>query len=368
MANADLSLTSVRKEYGNVAILDDINLTIREGEFVSLLGPSGCGKTTMLRIIAGFVEPTSGTVQLGDRILSGSSAHAAPQDRGMGMVFQSYAIWPHMSVRKNIGLPLQIRGVTAAEIDRRVREVAELCQLCKYIDRQPNQLSGGQLQRVAVARALVYEPRVVLLDEPLSNLDVSLREEMRREVHALHRKIGATFILVTHDQVEAMSMSDRVIVMREGRIEQVGEPQDIYFRPKTEFVGQFVGSANVLRGEVLVRETDGRGRVKVGNLIVRADELQNASIGDDVTLVVPPERIGVLEGSGPSVADDTFPGVVTDFSFLGRTQEITVDVSGTSLRAVRMSGDYIAEGTPVLVRLSGHGIIAIPATPDRLTS
>jgi putative spermidine/putrescine transport system ATP-binding protein len=252
MAHA-VALENVRCEYGAVTAVDRVDLAIAEGEFFTLLGPSGSGKTTCLRMIGGFTLPTSGRVLIGDRDLT----HAPPYARPVNTVFQDYALFPHMNVRDNVGYGLMVRGVDKAERHRRAGQMLELVRLPGAGARRPAELSGGQRQRVALARALINEPRVLLLDEPLGALDLKLREQMQAELKALQRRLGITFLFVTHDQHEALSMSDRVGVMNHGRLEQVGTPREIYDTPATRFVAEFVGAANLLEGEAARRFADG---------------------------------------------------------------------------------------------------------------
>jgi ABC-type Fe3+/spermidine/putrescine transport system ATPase subunit len=240
----DLQLTGLTAGYGGATVLQVDELSIRNGEFLSILGPSGCGKTTLLNCLAGFVTPTAGTIELGGADLT----RVPPHRRGLGLVFQNYALFPHMSVADNVAYGLKVRGTPKAERKERVTEVLRLVDLADFAGRRPKQLSGGQQQRVAVARALATEPSVLLLDEPLSNLDAKLRREMRTELRALQQRLGITAVFVTHDQEEAMSMSDRIAVMNAGRIEQLGSPEEVYHRPATRFVAEFVGAANVVAG------------------------------------------------------------------------------------------------------------------------
>jgi ABC-type Fe3+/spermidine/putrescine transport system ATPase subunit len=356
-----LQLDRVRKDYGSVTALSDCTLDIRRGEFVTLLGPSGCGKTTTLRMIAGFIRPTGGTIHLNGRVLSSGSIFVPPEKRDIGMVFQSYAVWPHMSVRANVELPLKLRGTPRAEVRRLTDEVLHLCRLDAFADRDPHQLSGGQLQRVALARALVYKPQLVLLDEPLSNLDVALREELRQELHVLHKAMDATFVLVTHDQVEAMSLSDRVVVMRNGQVEQIGAPQEIYRAPRTDFVAQFVGAANLLKGLVtnVVRTGDRpRCRVEVGSATLTVRAWDTARPGQPVTLAVHPEavQLGEIPAAG---TENQFEGIVRAAYFLGRTQEAVVDIAGLELTAVQVRGRGFVEGEKLPVSIAADAIIPL---------
>lgn len=241
-----LELTRLCKRFGDHVAVEDVSLSVEKGEFISLLGPSGCGKSTTLQMIAGFVEPSGGSIRLGGRDLGA----VKPAKRGLGVVFQSYALFPHMTAAENIAFGLQMRGVPRAERDIRVRDALAMVGLEGYSDRHPRRMSGGQQQRVALARALVIKPDILLLDEPLSNLDAKLREDMQIELRQIQRTIGTTTVLVTHDQTEAMALSDRIVVMSKGKIEQVGAPHDAYERPASPFVSQFLGKTNELRGEV----------------------------------------------------------------------------------------------------------------------
>jgi ABC-type Fe3+/spermidine/putrescine transport system ATPase subunit len=243
-----LKLTGVSKRYGDFLAVDGIDLELQSGEFVSLLGPSGCGKTTTLRMIAGFVDPTLGTIEMDGQILSSPAGSLPPDRRQMSMIFQSYAIWPNMTVEQNVAFGLELRKIAKAEVKRRVGEMLEIVQMNHLADRYPAELSGGQQQRVALARAIVIRPSVLLLDEPLSNLDATLREEMRFEIRRLHDEFHVTTVYVTHDQAEAMVTSDRIAVMNQGRIEQVDYPRALYDKPKTRFVAGFIGRTNFIEG------------------------------------------------------------------------------------------------------------------------
>lgn len=244
-----LQLRGLTKKFADLVVVDDLNLTLRAGEFVSLLGPSGCGKTTTLRMIAGFVTPTAGTVEMDGRQMSSATSSLPPEKRRMSMIFQSYALWPNMTVEQNVAFGLKMRKVARDEVKRRVGQILDVVQLGHLAARYPNELSGGQQQRVSLARALVVQPEILLLDEPLSNLDANLREEMRSEIRRLHNEFGITSIYVTHDQSEAMTTSDRIAVMNKGRIEQIDDPLTLYTRPKTRYVAEFIGRSNILDGK-----------------------------------------------------------------------------------------------------------------------
>ncbi|MEZ1316412.1 ABC transporter ATP-binding protein [Pseudomonas fluorescens] len=274
---AFVQLEGLGKRYGEIDAVVATHLSVEKGEFVSLLGPSGCGKTTTLQMIAGFVEVTSGRILLDGRDIT----HAKPASRGLGVVFQSYALFPHMTVKDNVAFGLRMRKVPNGELQQRVERVLKLVRLDQHTERYPRELSGGQRQRVALARALVIEPPVLLLDEPLSNLDANLREEMQFEIRRIQREVGITTLMVTHDQSEALSISDRVVVMQAGRITQIDAPYTLYEHPRTEFISGFVGKANLLPGK-----RDGAGVVQV-------------SAGGELTLSLRPEKIDLREaGAG----------------------------------------------------------------------
>ena len=239
-----LVLKNIGKTYGNFHAVNDFSLELQSGEFVSLLGPSGCGKTTTLRMIAGFMPPTSGTIEIDGQVISSPAGVVPPEKRGMSMIFQSYAIWPNMTVGQNVGFGLEVRKLPRAEIERRIDRILEVVQMGALKGRYPAELSGGQQQRVALARAIVVEPEVLLLDEPLSNLDANLREEMRVEIRRLHDEFKITTVYVTHDQSEAMVTSDRIVVMNKGRVEQIDPPHVLYGKPKSRFVAGFIGRTN----------------------------------------------------------------------------------------------------------------------------
>jgi putative spermidine/putrescine transport system ATP-binding protein len=287
-----LALERLTKAYGNVLAVDALDLTVARGEFVSLLGPSGCGKTTTLQMIAGFVEPTSGRAMLEGTDLFG----VRPNKRGLGVVFQSYALFPHVTVAENVAFGLEMRGVPRAEREQRVKQTLDLVGLSGMADRYPRRMSGGQQQRVALARALVIQPAILLLDEPLSNLDAKLREEMQTELRTIQRSVGTTTILVTHDQGEAMALSDRIVIMNKGQVEQIARPDEAYSRPASAFVANFLGKTNVLSA-ALVREGH-QQIVDMGGFRLSAPD---QSISGAVTVTVRPERITFVADSAPGV-------------------------------------------------------------------
>lgn len=306
------NLTKVfEKDGAQVRAVDGVNLTVGKGEFITFLGPSGCGKTTTLRMIAGFEDPTDGAIFLGTQDIT----HLAANKRDLGFVFQNYALFPHMTVGANVAYGLNVRGVSKAEVEQRVTEALAAVGLEKEGRRYPNQLSGGQQQRVALARALVLRPKLLLMDEPLSNLDAKLRNHMRGEIRRIQKEWGLTCLYVTHDQKEALTMSDRIMVMNAGRVEQIGTPQELYTTPKTPFVADFIGNANLLRGRVRLSgaPTFTRGDWSVPCLV--ADE--TVRDGDESLLVVRPERFKVESlGLPVTVTQALFEG--DRISYLGR--------------------------------------------------
>ncbi len=314
---ARLQLTGLTKTYGDFHAVAGVDLDIRQGELVVLLGPSGCGKTTTLRMIAGFTAPTAGEIRLGGNDIT----RKPPWKRNTGLVFQSYALFPHLSVADNVAFGLRMRRLPQQEIAAKVAEVLRLVRLEGLADRLPRELSGGQQQRVALARALVIEPDILLLDEPLSNLDAKLRHEVRVEIRELQKKLGLTTVMVTHDQEEALTMADRLVVMSNGQVQQVGSQRELYESPANTFVAGFVGRTNFLRGRV---EKPGVFRTESG-LAVRCDE---GAAGSGRTLALRPERLS-LAAARVAEADNSFPGRVEFASYLGGIMEYYVRLTPT---------------------------------------
>src|SRR5437763_2570246 len=311
---ARLEIDRVSKRYGEVHAVRDVTLDVADGEFVVLLGPSGCGKTTTLRMIAGLVEPSGGHA----RIRGADITYLPPWRRNTGMVFQSYALFPHMTVAENVAFGLEMRKLAKAEIDARTREALRLVRREGFASRLPRQLSGGQQQRVALARALAIRPDVLLLDEPLSNLDAKLRQDVRVEIRELQRKLGLTTVMVTHDQEEALTMADRLVIMNEGRVRQIGSQQDLYERPKEKFVADFVGRSTFIEGRM-----DGPGRFgSVGGLVVACEGTSTGS----ASLALRPERLALMTAAAHAM-DNTFPGVEEFTSYLGYQVDLHVRLS-----------------------------------------
>ncbi|VIO67564.1 ABC transporter ATP-binding protein [Bradyrhizobium ivorense] len=305
-----VQLRGLTKEYGSVRAVGDVSIDIAAGEFVTMLGPSGSGKTTVLMMIAGLVEPSAGVITIGGRDVT----HVRPQHRNLGVVFQSYALFPHLTVAENIAFPLRMRRRSEGEIRRKVARMLDLVRLPNVGERAPGQLSGGQQQRVALARALVFDPPVLLLDEPLSALDKKLRENMQFEIRELHRNLGITIVNVTHDQTEALVMSDRVIIMSDGRVVQSGSPSELYESPRSSFVADFLGASNFLKGELQkAPDTDGWNLVTAGGLRCRVPDAARASKGR-ARLMLRPERIVLND---PAATQEHFEGRIAEVAYTG---------------------------------------------------
>lgn len=318
---AQVELKDLTKVYGKTEVLHGIDLTIADGEFVVLVGPSGCGKSTTLRMIAGLEDITGGEVKIADRMVN----NVEPKDRDIAMVFQNYAIYPHMSVRKNIGFGLRTSKLSKEDKERRIDEVAEVLSMTDLLERRPSQLSGGQRQRVAIGRAMVRDPAVFLFDEPLSNLDAQLRTQMRLEIKKLHQRVGTTIIFVTHDQVEAMTLADRIVIMKDGHIQQVGTPSNVYQNPANTFVAQFIGapSMNMINGQVKGKQIELSNGAKV--------DLPKPSDGANVILGIRPNDLLVANGSGKAKA--LFEGTITVVEPLGAETLVYTDVGGQEVIA-----------------------------------
>lgn len=341
-----LELKGLTKRYGSAAVVKDVSLSVEKGQLVCLLGPSGCGKTTTLRLIAGFVEPDEGEISVGGRRVSAPGASEAPERRNMSMIFQSYALWPHMTVYDNVAYGLKLRGLSRADMQQRADTILAATKLSQLAQRYPGELSGGQQQRVSLARALVVEPETLLLDEPLSNLDANLREEMRFEIRRLHDKFRYTTVYVTHDQSEAMTAADMIVVMNQGVIEQAGTPEDIYQRPRTEFVARFIGGTNIFRGA-----WDKRDGVAAGNgLLLRCGSGDFAQQGD--TAVSVRQHDVQLATSRPGGDTNSVQGTVARQIYLGSHRDYLVNLpDGESVRALAPAHVSIPPGETVWLHL-----------------
>lgn len=325
------------KKFSDTTAVSDLNVTIKDGEFVSFLGPSGCGKTTTLRMVAGFEKQTSGTISIGNTVVNADNVFVPPNQRKIGMVFQSYAVWPHMNVFDNVAYPLKIKKTDKATIREKVMNSLEVVDLGGLEKRYPNQLSGGQQQRVALARALVSEPDLLLLDEPLSNLDAKLRESMRFEIKDLQKRLGITVIYVTHDQAEAMAMSDRIVVMKKGVVQQIARPRDIYDKPANAFVADFIGLINFIEGEV-VKKGEELSRVKVEGLAESIICNSRGLNGSKTLVCIRPENISIDKSS-------SITGKVVRKVYLGDSIDYRVKIGNDiQLRIVAPSSQDYNEG------------------------
>jgi putative spermidine/putrescine transport system ATP-binding protein len=352
-----LTFERLGKAYGEVDVVKDVSLTIKEGEFVSLLGPSGCGKTTILRMVAGLVAPSRGRILIGTEDVTS----LPPNKRGLGLVFQSYALFPHLSVFENVAFGLRRRKVAGSELERRVKEALALVRLDAYGERFPRQLSGGQQQRVAIARALAPHPRVLLFDEPLSNLDAQLRDEMQIELKRLQQGLGITTLFVTHDQGEALSLSDRVGVMAHGTMQQFATPEDIYHRPATGFVASFIGKPNRLSGVVASRDGSG-GTLRLGSGVILPAAQIGAPAGARVAVIIRQEAIHLHTGTPEAGA---VAGTVALRSFSGaRVQYVVKLAEDVELVAEAPSSGLdsaLAIGTPVSLAIDPQAVFAMAA-------
>jgi spermidine/putrescine transport system ATP-binding protein len=352
-----VELANVTKQFGPVAAVRDLNLQVRAGEFLTLLGPSGCGKTTILRLISGFETPSSGEIFIEGRDVT----NVPPYRRDVNQVFQSYALFPHLSVRDNIAFGLKMKKLPRSEIEARIAAVIEMVSLAGLENRKPSQLSGGQKQRVALARALVCQPRVLLLDEPLSALDAKLRRAMQIELKRLQQKLAITFVFVTHDQEEAMVMSDRVAVMNDGRIEQLGDVASIYHHPRTPFVAGFLGQANILEGELMSRETGGPCVRLAAGLELTANIPQKPA-GEKLLISIRPEKIHLQRQ--PSSNTNVFPARIEEELFKGAISQLILRTgSGLELTAI-VANESAAEeqfhlGDHVFCRIHADNIVIL---------
>lgn len=366
-----LQLRKLRKCFNQVVAVDQLDLDIEEGEFFTLLGPSGCGKTTTLRSIAGLEKPDGGEIYLGERCLFSPAQRifVQPEKREMGMVFQSYALWPHMTVFDNVAYPLRLRRMRMPEIRQKVMESLALVGLQGLEDRRAPALSGGQQQRVALARALVFSPRVLLLDEPLSNLDARLREDMRRELKSLRQRIQVTVLFVTHDQIESLSLSDRIGIMNHGRLEQVGTPEDVYYRPSTPFARDFLGKTFALKGkfrgaenERLQVEIDGISGVSlwIRQSRLSATTADKLTAGEEVMVAIRPEEI-TIHPSMPEAGNNIVPATLENVLFLGDRYEYTVSLGAETRLLVSPPSQVLKPGQRLFLELKSEGITLWPS-------
>jgi iron(III) transport system ATP-binding protein len=357
---SEIQLRNLSKKYagkeGDHAAVSDVSLTIASGEFVTLLGPSGCGKTTTLRLIAGYLIPDTGEIRVADRVLSSPQSVVPPESRGMGMVFQNYAVWPHKTVFENVSFGLMIRKVSKTEARERVARVLELVNLAGLESRYPSELSGGQQQRVALARSLVVEPAVLLLDEPLSNLDAKLRERMRVELKTLQRRTGITFIYVTHDQSEALALSDHIAVMHEGRLQQYGTPREVYCEPANHIVADFMGLVNLIPARLV--EVSGQSSVfDSGPFRITMPLPGGMQAGDRAELAIRPETIRLSSAALPGA----FPARVEEQTYLGNLIEYVLSAGELQLRVQADAQAYFPVGSNVFALIDAQQCRAFAA-------
>ncbi|MCD9007829.1 ABC transporter ATP-binding protein [Luteimonas sp. XNQY3] len=357
IAGAGIAVDAIAKSYGSAFMaVDGVSLTVHPGEFVSILGPSGSGKTTLLMMIAGFERPTSGRLVIGGKDMTDTR----PEKRNLGMVFQRYALFPHMSVADNIAYPLKRRGVPRAEVRRRVDDALKLVSLDAYGSRMPASLSGGQQQRVAVARALVFQPPVMLMDEPLSALDKKLRDQMQLEIARLHRTVGVTIVYVTHDQEEALSLSDRVVVMNQGRIEQIGTPDELYDAPASPFVADFIGRTSFVSARCLAVDAQG-ARVRIGDkvdILMPSARCRGVDADQDVRLALRPEAVRLADGDEAQLS-----GILEGARFVGSSELAFVRLPGGELLQVQTdpgTSRHLPAGSRVGVALDATRATAFP--------
>ncbi len=362
MPTVKCALQGLQKSYGPREVVSDLSLSVAEGEFVVILGPSGCGKTTTLRMIAGLERPDRGTIAIDGAIVSAPGRFVRPEHRAIGMVFQSYAIWPHMTVSENVAYPLRVRGIRLRERRERAERVLDLVGLSNEGPRPATALSGGQMQRVALARALVSDPALLLFDEPLSNLDLKLRERLRTELKALQRRTGLTSVYVTHDQAEAVELADRIVVMQAGRIVQIGRPQDLYREPRTRFVAEFIAAANILPAIVLAATAPGVAIVRTAaGFETEARHDIAASPGVPVDLVIHPEDCTLLAPGAP--AQHCHAVEVLGSRFQGTGTRYTVALHGAPFDVLVLGTDEpLAPGTPASLRIAPGRARIVPAT------
>ena len=355
----ELHLKNVSKLFGDTRAVDDVTLNVRKSEFFFLLGPSGCGKTTCLKTIAGFHQPDAGELYFGDRLMN----NIPPHRRNIGMVFQNYALWPHMTVYGNVEYGLNVRKLPEQVKKEKVHRVLEIVQMAEYADRNPNQLSGGEQQRIALARALVIEPDVLLLDEPLSNLDAKLRLDMRKEIKLIHSTVGITSVYVTHDQSEALSMADRMAIMRDGKIVQIGAPREVYNRPTNRFVADFIGETNFLQGKL--KEIVGEKflvETPIGNVRSESSSCELAA-GDQALCSVRPESIDISDAPLENVPNQ-FEARISSIIYLGNVEEYWLNLA--DLQEIRVTlhnpGQYERHvGDRVYIRFQPQNVVILPA-------
>ncbi len=359
---SNLKLVNIVKKYGKVVAIDNLSLEVRDGELVTLLGPSGCGKTTTLRTITGFLTPDSGDIYINERRIT----DIPPEKRGIGLVFQNYALWPHMTVFQNLAFGLQMHRIPRDEIKKRVKQYLEMVGLSGYEDRYPRELSGGQQQRVALARALVLQPDILLLDEPLSNLDALLRERMRFEIARIHKESGVTTVYVTHDQTEAMVISDRIVILNKGRIMQEGKPWDIYERPANKFVASFMGNTSFIEG-VVTDIRDEYAGIKTDDGLLIYGTGRGVGVGEKAVIAIRPENVKFVSPSGRDVVGrsklknvNLFPVKIERESYVGEVIDYQLRINRWSIRAKSPVAEKIETGESAKIYLDPDKMPILP--------
>jgi iron(III) transport system ATP-binding protein len=360
---AELVIENLEKTFGSFTAVKNFSLHVKDGEFVSFLGPSGCGKSTTLAAIAGLDRASGGSIRIGSRVCfdSAKGIHLPPEARGTGLVFQSYALWPHMTIAQNVAFPLKLRKVGAAEQKRRIEEVLDLVELGTFADRYPHQLSGGQQQRAALARTLVYKPDILLLDEPLSNLDAKLRDRSRVWLAELSTKLRMTTIYVTHDQVEALALSDRIVVMNGGHIAQIGTPQEIYEQPSDAFVADFIGTTNFIRGVAAEGRTGTQSLLLADGQLMEMPEQVMSAVGQPLTLALRPTQMQFLHGSVRPDGGTVLDANIVSQAYIGGRWQVSMDIGGN---AVRLDVDDKQADAKARIWVPGTGGALFPTAPS----
>ncbi|VDC28027.1 ABC transporter ATP-binding protein [Pseudogemmobacter humi] len=345
---SDIRIKGLNKTFGTYQALRNLNLDLADGHLLALLGPSGCGKSTTLQMLAGFEAPSSGEIWAGDRLISSPTSVVPPEKRGISLVFQNYAVWPHMTVAENIAFGLKIRRLSRSEVAEGTRAALDAVRLGQLADRYPSELSGGQQQRVALARALAVRPGILLLDEPLSNLDAALRDEMRFEIRRVHDELGITTVYVTHDQSEALVTADRIAVMKLGELQQLGAPEEVFDRPANEFVASFIGNNNTVPGI-----SAGKGALRFGGETVTALDRSGAGEGGGAVLIIRPGKIRLYEeGTAPAGLANALPATVLRSAYLGESRDILAELAtGATMRVLVPPEQRPAPGDRVVLEL-----------------
>ena len=368
---SDLEIQNLVKRFGGITAVDGVSLDLEAGELLAILGPSGCGKTTLLRLLAGFETPDDGEIIVKGRVLSSPSRVVRPEHRQMGMVFQQHVLWPHMDVRNNIAYPLKVQGQSRSEIDKAVLEVLDVVGLSGLEKRRPDQLSGGQQQRVALARALAFRPKLLLMDEPLSNLDAQIRLELPMEIRQIQRQLGITTVYVTHDQKEALSIADRLAVMKDGKVVQLDNPEALYQNPHSTFTAKFLGEANFLGGTIVRADSDGTCRITIGNDMELSGQAPAGTVfcqGDPAQILVRPEDVTVKPANGAPPPPGSLRGTITETLFHGASYRARVECQENPALAINYPASIgrLAPGSTIDMQLPDSVVKVFPLDDDAL--